>query len=266
MAFSSLKQRNFLRIIRFSRMIFFAFIIVLIISSIHFLYLGNNSYYLFARNKLEVYRNDSSFESTNIIIDSNFIYFETGIASRYGDSFQHKKTANGEWYSMHSYTAAHRDLPFGTILRITNMETDSVSFVIVNDRGPFVRSRLIDLSNSSISEINGGDLFRVKVEGLVPGSVDFEFDGIDDSFIGYSFNYPLISIRRNELTIIDSVDKFTDAVNIYKIMAPVYANEHFFLLVPKYDYMQGNEVCYYLGFINPKNIKLNRIIKETVKN
>ncbi|MDE3057071.1 MAG: septal ring lytic transglycosylase RlpA family protein [Bacteroidota bacterium] len=70
----------------------------------------------------------------------------TGIASYYADDFNGKKTANGETYDMNGFTAAHRSLPFGTKVRVTNLENGRQVVVRINDRGPFQLSRIIDLS------------------------------------------------------------------------------------------------------------------------
>ena len=71
---------------------------------------------------------------------------ETGLASWYGKAHQGKRTANGERFDMHALTAAHRTLPFGTIVRVTNLQSGKSVNVRINDRGPFRRDRIIDLS------------------------------------------------------------------------------------------------------------------------
>jgi len=73
-------------------------------------------------------------------------YDETGIASWYGRDFHGKKTANGERYDMHALSAAHPTLPLPTLARVTNLENGKQIVVRINDRGPFVKDRLIDLS------------------------------------------------------------------------------------------------------------------------
>lgn len=73
-------------------------------------------------------------------------YRETGIASWYGPGFNGKITANGEVYDAGGLTAAHRTLPMPTIVRVTNLDTGRSIKVRINDRGPFARSRIIDLS------------------------------------------------------------------------------------------------------------------------
>ncbi|HEX7503040.1 MAG TPA: septal ring lytic transglycosylase RlpA family protein, partial [Acidobacteriota bacterium] len=72
--------------------------------------------------------------------------FQTGVASWYGDDFHGKVTANGEIYDMHKLTAAHQDLPFHTLVEVENMENGKRVLVRVNDRGPFLKERIIDLS------------------------------------------------------------------------------------------------------------------------
>ena len=71
---------------------------------------------------------------------------DTGLASYYADAFDGRPTASGEIFNMQELTAAHRTLPFGTRLRVTNMENGRTAVVRVNDRGPFVEGRVLDLS------------------------------------------------------------------------------------------------------------------------
>jgi len=79
-------------------------------------------------------------------IAADRLAFQTGVASWYGDDFHGKATANGEIYDMHKLTAAHPDLPFHTILEVENLENGKTVRVRVNDRGPFLKGRIIDLS------------------------------------------------------------------------------------------------------------------------
>jgi rare lipoprotein A len=101
-------------------------------------------------------------------------YRETGIASWYGEDFHGKKTANGERYDMYAMTAAHRTLPFNTRVRVTNLENGNKTEVRINDRGPFVPGRIIDLSRSGAKELGmlGTGTARVVVEavGFAPGA------------------------------------------------------------------------------------------------
>lgn len=73
-------------------------------------------------------------------------YNEVGIASWYGPGFHGKTTANGELYDMYAFTAAHKTLPFGTVVEVVDLDTGRSVVVRINDRGPFVPGRIIDLS------------------------------------------------------------------------------------------------------------------------
>ncbi|MBM0636942.1 septal ring lytic transglycosylase RlpA family protein [Campylobacter sp. VicNov18] len=77
-----------------------------------------------------------------------------GIASWYGPGFHGKKTSNGEIYDQNGLTAAHKTLPMNTILKVTNLNNNRQVTVRVNDRGPFVNNRIIDLSKGAASEID----------------------------------------------------------------------------------------------------------------
>lgn len=76
----------------------------------------------------------------------DYHYSEVGIASWYGDDFHAKRTANGEKYDMNTLTAAHRTLPLPSVVKVTNLENGRSLVVRVNDRGPYVKDRIIDLS------------------------------------------------------------------------------------------------------------------------
>lgn len=90
------------------------------------------------------------------------------VASWYGEPFHGRLTASGERYNMYGWSAAHRSLPFGTRLKVTNPENGKFSVVTVNDRGPFVRGRQVDLSYAAAREIGlvGDGVGRVAVEVL----------------------------------------------------------------------------------------------------
>jgi len=87
-------------------------------------------------------------------------YAQTGIASVYAGG----KTANGEIARRTSMTAAHRTLPFGTLVRVTNRRSGRSVIVRINDRGPFIRGRIIDLMPAAARQIGCSGLARVSVE------------------------------------------------------------------------------------------------------
>jgi rare lipoprotein A len=91
---------------------------------------------------------------------------EVGIASWYGHPYHGRAAASGEIYDMEKFTAAHRTLPFGTLVRVVNLDNDKVVDVRINDRGPFVGDRIIDLSHAAAQAIGliGPGIGRVRVE------------------------------------------------------------------------------------------------------
>lgn len=99
--------------------------------------------------------------------NGNWVGFtESGQASFYGDKHQNKQTASGELYKHKLKTAAHKKLPFGSSVKVTNVDNGKSVIVKINDRGPFVRGRIIDLSKSAFSSIGNtsSGLIDVKIE------------------------------------------------------------------------------------------------------
>ena len=81
-------------------------------------------------------------------------YVETGQASYYAEKFQGRATASGEAYERSALTAAHRTLPFGTLVEVTNLGNGRTVTVRINDRGPFVKGRIIDLSYRAAADLD----------------------------------------------------------------------------------------------------------------
>ena len=91
-------------------------------------------------------------------------YIEKGVASWYGEPFHGRATASGEIYDMYGMTAAHRTLPLGTHVRVTNLQNGRVIQLKVNDRGPFVRGRILDLSYGAAKRLDTVEAGTVRVE------------------------------------------------------------------------------------------------------
>ena len=91
---------------------------------------------------------------------------QIGVASWYGPGFHGNKTASGEVFDMHARTAAHRTLPFGTLVRVTRLDSGASTVVRINDRGPTKRDRVIDLSNGAAQDLNlvKDGLARVRID------------------------------------------------------------------------------------------------------
>ena len=106
-------------------------------------------------------------------------YDETGTASYYGAKHNGNKTASGEPFNQHALTAAHRQLPFGTQVKVTNLDNDKSVVVRINDRGPHTRGRLIDLSRKAAEHLGmlGSGTARVRVQAMGNGAPQ-KFKGV----------------------------------------------------------------------------------------
>lgn len=128
-------------------------------------------------------------------------FVETGEASWYGPGFQGRKTANGERFDTYEFTAAHKTLPFNTLLKVTNLENNLFTVVRINDRGPFIKGRIIDLSKASKQTIGMDGTAQVKIEQITEEEAEMLRQGIDPR-------------ERIDLTEIDTNDyKVTELMN-----------------------------------------------------
>ena len=94
-------------------------------------------------------------------VSAGGVYSQVGMASWYGGKFHGRKTASGQRYDMHAMTAAHKTLPFGTRVRVTNLVNERSVVLTINDRGPFVKGRIVDVS------MRAAELLRFKHQGTV---------------------------------------------------------------------------------------------------
>ena len=117
------------------------------------------------KESLGVYKIGAPYQVNGIWYrpEENYKYKEVGIASWYGPDFHNGITANGERYDMHALTAAHRTLPLPSIAKVTNLENGRSVFVRVNDRGPFVNNRIIDVSKKAAEMLGFEDQGTAKV-------------------------------------------------------------------------------------------------------
>ncbi|MYH51251.1 MAG: septal ring lytic transglycosylase RlpA family protein [Gammaproteobacteria bacterium] len=108
------------------------------------------------------------------VLETSRDYVQRGIASWYGDPFHGRTTSAGETYDMYAMTAAHNTLPLPTYVRVTDLDTGNRVVVRVNDRGPFVEGRVIDLSYSAAVRLGIAErgTARVEVRALDPPAMD----------------------------------------------------------------------------------------------
>ena len=106
-------------------------------------------------------------------LSSHERFVQTGIASWYGKDFHGKKTSSGELYDMHAMTAAHKTLPLGVFVKVHNAKNGNEAIVRVNDRGPFVKGRIIDLSYAAAKklgiDVSGTTFVRIEALGYKRG-------------------------------------------------------------------------------------------------
>ena len=135
-------------------------------------------------------------------------YLEQGMASWYGPGFHGKKTSSREIYDMHDMTAAHRTLPFGTYVIVTNLNNEKTVMVKINDRGPFVEGRVIDLSYAAASAL-----------GMVePGVIPVRIEVIQA--LSPSLNSQKISVQVGAFTIKKNAEKLKTQLS--KTFSDVY--------------------------------------------
>lgn len=136
---------------------------------------------------------------------------ERGVASWYGPGFDGRMTASGERYDMRAATAAHRTLPFGTVLEVRNLDNGLSTRVRINDRGPFMKERIIDLSLTAAHAIGmvGPGTARVELRTLVLGPGErhyvvqlgaFQERALADALVGrLRGDYPDVLVRSDEV-------------------------------------------------------------------
>ena len=124
---------------------------------------------------LSAFENQSE-DATSISQNVNVKYYNLGMmkASWYGPRFHGRLTANGEIYDQMGYTAAHKNLPFGTLLKLTNLKTNKSVVVRINDRGPYIPGRKIDLSKKVAMELGAFQhgVVKLKVEKIKINGID----------------------------------------------------------------------------------------------
>lgn len=120
-----------------------------------------------AKPTVETIENDSVFSDKGLKLKP---YKKTAHASYYADRFNGKKTADGSRFNNSKYTAAHKKLPFGTKIKVTNEANGKFVIVKVTDRGPFVKTRELDLSKRAFMDIavnKGSGAMKVTIETIV---------------------------------------------------------------------------------------------------
>jgi rare lipoprotein A len=159
---------------------------------------------------------------------------QQGLASWYGEPFHGRKTSSGERYNMYAMTGAHKTLPLGTYVRVHNLNNNRTVVIKINDRGPFVRGRIIDLSLKAAKEIDmySAGTAPVKIVALGPAKSKGKTSKISPAFVPINYERGVFTIQ---------VGAFTDRVNAEQFknkLAQKYTNVH---IKP---YSDGNQTIY----------------------
>jgi rare lipoprotein A len=161
-------------------------------------------------------------------------YSEEGLASWYGSDFHGKPTSCGETYDMYAMTAAHKTLPLGTYVKVTNLGNGRSTILRVNDRGPFVSGRIIDLSCRAAQELGSAQkgLARVRVEAVQVAS---------EQHVGQNTYWkvdPVPSFRYGQFAI--QIGAFREQTNAQRLKERLSKGYREILVSPFYD--KGNQL------------------------
>ena len=157
---------------------------------------------------------------------------QRGIASWYGKDFHGKKTSNGEIYDMYAMTAAHKTLPLGTYVRVINLENNRNLEVRINDRGPFVRGRIIDLSYTAAKELGIVGPGTAKVEIVALGTPTTTDGGAGPNFVQGNYYSGNFTFQVGAFTNRDNAERLRRKLN------ERYKNAH----ITRYD--RGDKIFY----------------------
>ncbi|MEJ2689167.1 MAG: septal ring lytic transglycosylase RlpA family protein, partial [Deltaproteobacteria bacterium] len=150
-------------------------------------------------------------------LPSAYGYREFGVASWYGRDFHGRKTSNGETYNMYAETAAHKTLPMGTHVLVRNLDNGRETIVRINDRGPFVRGRIIDLSLTAARKLGIDQCGTARVEVVALGeAATYRSDGRT-----YKRFLPYADPNRGEFFV--QVGSFTNRENAYRLKGRLLA-------------------------------------------
>jgi len=134
-----------------------------------------------------------------------------GLASWYGADFHGRRTASGARYDMNEFTAAHKTLPFGTILRVVNENTGKAVLVEVTDRGPFIRRRVVDLSRAAAQYLQVS-VSPVAVDAIHKDDVSKFYDQNDSTVMIFSADCKPLAVKRQAVTVIGKPGTLTSVM------------------------------------------------------
>ena len=149
---------------------------------------------------------------------------QIGYASWYGADFHGKRTANGEIYNMYELSAAHKTLPLGTYLKVHNLSNDKKIVIRINDRGPFIKGRIIDLSYSAAKKLDIllSGIAKVKIEAIIPNrfqsrsNLDYNNNKMNSGAekTGFVIQVNAFKIMKNAYKLANHLKKYFKSVDV----------------------------------------------------
>lgn len=172
------------------------------------------------------------------------LFHETGIASFYARKFHGRLTANGELFHRGKMTVAHKTLPFGSIVQIRKVGSDTTILARVNDRGPFISGRIVDLSTKAAGKLNIEGIDEVDLLTITP---DKDFLPVNvDYFFAFSYLHNPMCIDFENFTVLESTTDFEKALSTLDSYVAENGNRDYYLCIPagRYDRKQTRDDLY----------------------
>lgn len=191
----------------------------------------------------------------NLNLTEELLFSQSGISSFYGKKFHNRKTSSGEKYLSNKFTAAHKFLPFGSIVKVTNEINKQSTIVIINDRGPFVRKRIIDISNIAAQKIGSSGIPPVTIQSIIRKK-ELE-KSIEDTYFVFSINLEPLVLTIDNLNLLQEYSDFSEAVEILHELQSKYPYINYCIALTSQDYYGSypkEKRSYYLGIITPRTL------------
>lgn len=162
----------------------------------------------------ELIEKEKSIQEThqNLELTSKLLFTQSGISSFYGSKFHKRKTSSGEIFHNDKFTGAHKTLPFGSIVRVINIRNGKTTLVLINDRGPFVKKRIIDLSHRASQKIESCGIPPVKIETITK-TYELTYS-LQNKFFAFSLLAEPAVVSLANLNILQEYDDFSKAMEI----------------------------------------------------
>ncbi|MDR0927607.1 MAG: septal ring lytic transglycosylase RlpA family protein [Ignavibacteria bacterium] len=169
-----------------------------------------------------------------LLADTNlqdYLVTDEGKSSHYAHKFHNRRTASGELFDMYGYTAAHKKLPFGTIVKVLNPNSQQAILVRINDRGPFVKKRIIDLSYRAGKSIGALGTPNICLQYFDNQKVT---EKLDTSYLlGYSADNPFIVVKKSYTETLKEETDFEAAMNYLNSIADTTKDCYLFIEAAK---------------------------------